>query len=190
MAAKDELGVRDDINEPWYLDAAKWQEFKDRHHITDGKMSAMREAFMLYDKDRDGSVTYDEMAKAMRSLGQTPSEANVTDMCAEIDSDGNGTVDIYEFVILMTRQMREEDSLEAVKEAFKMFDLDGDDFITEKELRQMLTGMGEKLSDEEVTDIIREADTNGDGKIDLEEFIAMMMPAQREMPDIVKHLHQ
>ena len=106
-----------------------------------------------------------------------------------MDVDGDGTIDFYEYVMLMARQMKDNDSNEAMIEAFSMFDLDGDGFITGDELRHMMTGMGEKLTHEEVDEIIKEADTNGDGKIDVDEFISMMTPANREMPPLAKTLH-
>ena len=94
--------------------------------------------------------------------------------------------------MLMVRQMREVDSLEAVKEAFEMFDMNGDGFITADELTHMLSKMGaknERLSPDEVLEIIMEADKNGDGKIDLEEFIVCLTPATRDMPPSARALH-
>lgn len=48
----------------------------------------------------------------------------------------------------------------------QVFDKDGDGFISAKELRQVMTNLGEKLTDSDVEDMFAEADVNGDGKID------------------------
>lgn len=62
-----------------------------------------------------------------------------------------------------------------MREAFKVFDMDGNGTIDEKELRVTMKKLGEKLSDEDIRAMIRAADKNGDGKIDYEEFIKMML---------------
>merc|ERR1712187_940162 len=64
---------------------------------------------------------------------------------------------------------------EELNEAFKVFDRDGNGFISAAELRPVMTHLGEKLTDEEVDEMIREADVDGDGQINYEEFVKMMM---------------
>ena len=54
-------------------------------------------------------------------------------------------------------------------------DKDGNGFISAAELRHIMTNLGEKLTDEEVDEMIREADIDGDGQINYEEFVKMMM---------------
>ena len=66
-------------------------------------------------------------------------------------------------------------SVEKILEAFKVFDEDGNGFISAAELRHIMTNLGEKLTDEEVDEMIREADIDGDGQINYEEFVKMMM---------------
>ena len=86
----------------------------------------------------------------MRSLGQNPTEAELQDMINEVDADGNGTIDFPEFLTMMARKMKDTDSAEEIKEAFKVFDKDGNGFISAAELRHIMTNLGEKLTDEEV----------------------------------------
>eukprot|EP00979_Chaetoceros_neogracilis_P007913 scaffold1724_cov226-Chaetoceros_neogracile.AAC.1 len=122
-----------------------------------------------------GTITTKELGTVMRSLGQNPTEAELMDMINEIDADGNGTIDFPEFLTMMARKMKDTDSEEEILEAFKVFDKDGNGFISAAELRHIMTNLGEKLTDEEVDEMIREADIDGDGQINYEEFVKMMM---------------
>lgn len=122
-----------------------------------------------------GTITTKELGTVMRSLGQNPTEAELMDMINEIDADGNGDIDFPEFLTVMARKMKDTDSEEEILEAFKVFDKDGNGFISAAELRHIMTNLGEKLTDEEVDEMIREADIDGDGQINYEEFVKMMM---------------
>ena len=64
--------------------------------------------------------------------------------------------------------MKDTDSEEEIREAFRVFDKDGNGFISAAELRHVMTNLGEKLTDEEVDEMIREADIDGDGQINYE----------------------
>jgi calmodulin len=67
---------------------------------------------------------------------------------------------------MMARKIRETDSEEEIREAFRVFDKDGNGYISAAELRHVMTSLGEKLTDEEVEEMIKEADINGDGQVD------------------------
>lgn len=77
---------------------------------------------------------------------------------------------------MMARKMKDTDSEEEIKEAFKVFDKDGNGYISAAELRHVMTNLGEKLTDHEVDEMIREADVDGDGQINYEEFVKVRSP--------------
>ena len=96
-------------------------------------------------------------------------------MIDEVDTDGNGTIDFPEFLSMMARKMQDTDTEEEIREAFKVFDKDGNGFISAAELRHVMTTLGEKLSEDEVEEMIREADVDGDGQINYDEFVKLMI---------------
>lgn len=89
--------------------------------------------------------------------------------------DGGESIDFPEFLSLMARKMKDTDTEEELVEAFKVFDKDGSGFINTAEIRHVMTNLGEKLSDEEVDEMVREADVDGDGQVNYEDFVKMMM---------------
>ncbi|XP_063282938.1 calmodulin-A-like [Pelobates fuscus] len=142
--------------------------------LSEEQIAEFKEAFSLFDKDGDGTVTTKELGTVMRSLGQNPTEAELQDMINEVDCDGSGTIDFPEFLTMMARKMKDTDTEEEIREAFAVFDKDGNGYISAAELRHVMTNLGEKLTDEEVDEMIREADVDGDGQVNYEEFVQMM----------------
>merc|ERR1712187_1078401 len=98
------------------------------------QLTWVKEAFSLFDKDGDGTITTKELGTVMRSLGQNPTEAELADMVNEVDADGNGTIDFSEFLTMMARKMKDSDTEEELKEAFRVFDKDGNGYISAAEL--------------------------------------------------------
>ena len=72
--------------------------------LTEEQIAEFKEAFSLFDKDGDGTITTKELGTVMRSLGQNPTEAELQDMVNEVDADGNGTIDFPEFLTMMARK--------------------------------------------------------------------------------------
>lgn len=142
--------------------------------LTKEEIAEFREAFSLFDKDGDNTITTKELGTVMRSLGQEPTEQDLSDMIGEVDVNGNGTIDFEEFLEMMARKMRETDTAEEIRQAFRVFDKDGNGYISSAELRHVMVNLGERLTDEEVEEMIREADCDGDGQINYEEFVTMM----------------
>lgn len=83
--------------------------------LTEEQIAEFKEAFSLFDKDGDGTITTKELGTVMRSLGLNPTEAELQDMINEVDADGNGTIDFPEFLTMMARKMKDTDSEEEVR---------------------------------------------------------------------------
>ena len=109
--------------------------------LNEEQIAEFKEAFSLFDKDGSGSISAVELGTVMRSLGQNPTEAELQDMINEVDTGGDGAgagdgeIDFNEFLVMMAKKMKDTDSEEEIKEAFKVFDKDGNGFISAAELR-------------------------------------------------------
>lgn len=145
------------------------------HRLTEEQINEFKEAFSLFDKDGDGVISAQELGTVMRSVGHNPTETEIKSMIQGVDVDASGTVDFAEFLTLMAKRTREVDTKDEIREAFRVFDRDGDGYISVAELRHVMTNLGEKLTDEEVNEMIKEADTDGDGRVYYEEYVRVLM---------------
>ena len=143
--------------------------------LSEEQIAEYKEAFSLFDKSGDGTITTKDLGTVIRALGKNPTEAELQDIINEVDPNGDGTVDFPSFLTIMARKMKDQDTEEDIIEAFRVFDKDGNGTISAAELRHVMTNLGEKLTDEEVDEMIREADVNGDGIIDYKEFTKIIL---------------
>ena len=145
------------------------------NNLTEEQFAEFKEAFQIFDKDGDGSITTKELGTVMRSLGQNPSDEEVRQMIEEVDEDKSETIDFKEFLGLMARKMKETDAEDELLEAFKVFDRDGNGKISAHELRYVMLSSGEDLTEQDIQEMVMEADIDGDGFIDYQEFVKIMM---------------
>ncbi|CAF3881542.1 unnamed protein product, partial [Rotaria sordida] len=134
-----------------------------------------RHVFDLFDKNGDGNIDANEIGQVMRSLGLNPTNKEITDLIAEVDKNGNQRLDFQEFIAFMNKHWHERDQEAELREAFRLFDRDNSGYITINELKQVMLNMGEKLNQEELEDMMREADVNKDGKLDYQEFVQKLL---------------
>ena len=74
--------------------------------LTPEQIAEFKEAFTIFDTDGDNTISTKELGRVMRSLGQSPSDAELRELIAEYDFDGNGTLDFPEFLELMAKKIK------------------------------------------------------------------------------------
>ena len=174
VGEEEEKVMREDGDGQEFVNRSRRKIKRSLTDKTEELMAEFKEAFSLFDKDGDGTITTEELGTVMRSLGQNPSEAELQDMINEGDADGDGTIDFPEFLAMMALKVKDTDAEQEIRAAFRVFDKDGNGFISAEELMHVMNNLGEKLTDEEVGEMIREADVDGDGQVNYEEFVKMM----------------
>lgn len=147
---------------------------------------ALRQVSRLDSDSKRGRVT--RLSPCVQ-LGQNPSDEELKDMIQEIDKENKGCIDLNDFLNLISQKAHNTQSQtpppglslsetlqnateDDMKEAFRVFDRDGDGFINDQEMLLTLLGLGEtSVSEERVKEIIASADEDHDGKLSYPEFV-------------------
>uniref|UniRef100_A0A1D1YYZ7 Putative calcium-binding protein CML10 n=1 Tax=Anthurium amnicola TaxID=1678845 RepID=A0A1D1YYZ7_9ARAE len=139
----------------------------------------LKHVFRAIDADGDGKISPLELGEVLLSLGHeaATAAAEAEGMVREVDRDGDGLIDLEEFMGVVDGARPgdegEEDDLVA---AFRLFDADGNGFISAEELRRVMVGLGHRdCTLHDCSRMIGGVDRNGDGLVDLHEFLSMMM---------------
>ncbi|KAK2849307.1 hypothetical protein Q5P01_009141 [Channa striata] len=142
--------------------------------LTEEQKQEIREAFELFDTDGSGFIDVKELKVAMRALGFEPKKEEIKKMIGEVDKECTGKISFTNFLAVMTQKMAEKDSKEEILKAFRLFDDDETGKISFKNLKRVAKELGENLTDEELQEMIDEADRDGDGEVNQQEFLRIM----------------
>ena len=131
----------------------------------------------MFDKDGDGTISVDELTIVLRSIGQNPSAEEVLEIIKEVgqEVDGEMVCGFDEFLLLMSKNLNDEQMDEEMMEVFKTFDQGNKEYIDIKDLKRVLKGYQENLTEEEMETLFKGTDEDQDGKINFRDFILMMM---------------
>ncbi|MDF5723104.1 MAG: EF-hand domain-containing protein [Rhizonema sp. PD37] len=144
--------------------------------LSDREVEKLWEAFKVFDSDGSGVISAEELGQVMQSLGQSPNETDLRDMIKEVDVDFSGSIDFDEFKALMVATQGDRHS--RLKLAFSVFDENGSGQITTNELQSVMSQFG--LTEQELDEIIKEVDHDGDASIDFKEF-CQLVPTEAEI---------
>ncbi|CAN4090591.1 unnamed protein product [Withania somnifera] len=139
------------------------------------KLEEMKRVFDKFDTNKDGKISKEEYKSAMKMLGSgwgNTRSYEVADAFQAADTNGDGFISFEEF--MRVQNLEGGVNSTDIKSAFKAFDLDGDGKISAEELLQVQRMLGEKCSLESCKKMVRGVDANGDGLIDIDEFVTMM----------------
>jgi len=140
-------------------------------------LTLLKEAFALFDVDQNGEISMEELAEIMSRHHIHPSRDELTDMINRVDKNKNGSIDLEEFLEMMLSQEATNDLPDEnldIANIFKVFDRNGDGLISGEELKLTMCSLGETLTEDEVGLMLNEADIDGDGKIDFQEFSRLL----------------
>ncbi|PIA62446.1 hypothetical protein AQUCO_00200453v1 [Aquilegia coerulea] len=142
-------------------------------HLSVEEVEVIRDMFKLMDTDNNGKITFEELKAGLQKVGSQLAEPEMKMLMEVADVDGSGTLDYGEFVAVTVHLQRMEND-EHFRRAFLFFDTDGSGYIEREELQAALVDESGEVDVEILNDIIREVDTDKDGRISYDEFVAMM----------------
>ncbi|WZY83594.1 hypothetical protein YC2023_029978 [Brassica napus] len=139
--------------------------------LSEEEIAGLKEMFKMIDADNSGQITFEELKVGLKRVGANLKESEILDLMQAADVDNSGTIDYKEFIAatLHLNKIEREDHLFA---AFSYFDKDDSGFITHDELQQACEEFG--VEDARIEEMIRDVDQDKDGRIDYNEFVAMM----------------
>ena len=95
--------------------------------ISQEDIARLMEAFNQHDADRDGFISTQELGQVLHTLGQNPTDAELQDLAYAMDTNADGTIDLPEFLNMMSIKMCEANVEDEILEAFRVFDKVGKD---------------------------------------------------------------
>jgi centrin-1 len=153
--------------------------------LDDEQMEELKEAFNLFDTEGKNVIDVRELKAAFRALGFQVKKAEIRQMFIDMDKDlGSANVTLDEFIDMVSPRMLNRDSREEIMKVFSLFDDDNSGAISFKNLKRVAMELGENLTDEELQEMIDEADRDGDGLINEEEFYRVMRKRENPLDEI------
>ncbi len=143
--------------------------------LPEDKQNECKEVFDLFDRDKDGAITLKELGDILRALGASPEPTEVESIFKETDTDKSGKLEFLEFMNIFKTKINFPGLYEDLIEAFKNFDKEGSGNVSVQEFKHVMTTLGDVLSEEEVDELIKEADTNEEGSIKYVVFVGKMV---------------
>ncbi|WFD34013.1 Calcium-binding component of the spindle pole body (SPB) half-bridge [Malassezia cuniculi] len=143
--------------------------------LPEDQVQEIREAFTLFDLDKDGSLTPSEFKVALRSLGFELNKGDANKLFQDNETSGSGRMGWDDFHRILSERIAARDPMEEIQRAFKLFDDEGTGRISLRSLKRVAKELGENLDDEELAAMIEEFDLDQDGAIDLREFTQIML---------------
>jgi len=156
-----------------------FEEINDITGLANDDIKCLKVCFDLFDMKKQEFLSGDDLGEIMRAMGFRPTEEELADLLHEVDEDGSGEIEFGEFCQLCATFLVEDPDMETMKkelkDAFRVYDKEGQGFITTETLRGLISELLAPLTDEELEGILDELDEDGSGSMDFDEFCEMMM---------------
>ncbi|GFT47868.1 calcium-binding protein E63-1 [Trichonephila clavipes] len=147
--------------------------------LSESQISELKTAFSMLDKNQDGRVNLSEMKHMLTSLGIRIEDCVVEALIKQASERDDGLVSEEEFLSWMASQEeiggQEDDLMEDLLAAFRVFDKDGNGYITKDELKMAMDLIDESVTEAQLDDMLKATDIDHDGRINYEEFVKILL---------------
>ena len=140
----------------------------------------VKQVFDLLDKDKDGSIDYNEVIMGIKAYTMQPSQAQIKEIISKIDRNGNGKIEYDEFQnfiesTIKLEIIKQEDEMQDLRQKFVLADTSKSGFLTPQQLFNVLRSINADITNDELEPLLRYADADKNGHIDIDEFMLVMM---------------
>ena len=166
------MGEEDSVNDP------EFPLIAESTGLDIEQIDSLKKGFEGFDKEGGGSISQTSMQMILKSMGVKVDKDDMEGYVAEVDEEASGKFSFSMFCAVAARFMIEDDveqMREELKEAFRIYDKDGEGFITNDVLKEILREIDPTLTEGDLDNIIEEVDEDGSGTMDFDEFQEMMM---------------
>ncbi|VDI56412.1 myosin light chain 6 [Mytilus galloprovincialis] len=142
--------------------------------LTEDQIADIQETFNLFDQRGDGKIAAAQLGDVLRALGQNPTEHEVKKCGYNNNPDSRISFEVFLPILHTVSKNRDCATYEDFVEGLRMFDKEQNGYISSAELRHVLTCLGDRLSDDDVDQLLQ-GQEDAQGNINYEEFIKMVM---------------
>lgn len=138
----------------------------------------LQETFNIFDNKGDGMISVKQVGDVLRAMNQNPTEADIAKCLGkEMAENAEGRISWDQFLPMLQTVMKSKDrySFDDIIEGLRHFDTDGSGLINAAELRHLLTALGEKLTEDEVEQLMDGMNSDEEGKVNYENFVKQIM---------------
>ncbi|XP_066140687.1 troponin C-like [Euwallacea fornicatus] len=143
----------------------------------DQQMQLLKRAFSMFDTAKRGTIEKEKVRTILSTLGHSYDEKELEQMLSDEDPEGTGRMDFEAFCRVASHFLESEDEealQKELKEAFRLYDKEGNGYIPTSSLREILAALDDQLTSDQLNEMIAEIDTDSSGTVDFEEFMEMM----------------
>ncbi|XP_046993508.1 troponin C-like [Schistocerca americana] len=140
------------------------------------QVQMLKRAFSMFDSGKTGRIDKEKVRTILQTLGLMIDELELEALVADEDKDENGRLNFEAFCRVATHFLDEDDEVmqKELKEAFRLYDKEGNGYIPTSSLREILAALDDQLTPDQLDEMIAEIDTDGSGTVDFDEFMEMM----------------
>lgn len=145
-----------------------------RNELTSDQKLEIKEAFDMIDIDKSGKLDINELKAALKALGLDNKNNDTNTIIELMDKNKDGLISFDEFIEIITIQITDKDHESQFIKIHEILSDDNSNKINVKSLAYICEELGEKISDDELKEMIEEADLDKDGEVDVNEFLSLM----------------
>ncbi|GLV40787.1 Troponin C at 25D [Carabus blaptoides fortunei] len=144
--------------------------------LDDDQVAMLRRAFSMFDSGKVGKIEKEKVRTILNTLGHTYNDSELDALLEDEDQGGTGKLSFNSFCRVAGHFLDEDDEAlqKELKEAFRLYDKEGNGYIPISSLREILAALDDQLTPDQLNEMIAEIDTDDSGTVDFHEFMEMM----------------